>query len=230
MTAGSPARTATLIATATGSTVSSYDAPDDRGVQPSNVFSNPWFVHDGFADKGFVDGSIVDDRAVAVPLVFLVVDRRGDGWLQVWLPIRPNGATGWIRDSEVTLTTTAYRIVVMLGERRLVVYDGYRVIFAGAVAIGAPATPTPTGRYFLRVLLRAPDPDAGYGPYAYGLSGYSPTLTAFHGGDAEVGIHGNDDASVLGAEVTHGCVRMSNDAITKLAAMLPLGTPVDILA
>jgi lipoprotein-anchoring transpeptidase ErfK/SrfK len=68
-----------------------------------------------------------------------------------------------------------------------------------------------------------------YGPYAYGLSGHSEVLTQFNGGDAELGIHGNNDESVLGKSVTHGCIRISNDSITRLAGMLPLGTPVEIL-
>jgi lipoprotein-anchoring transpeptidase ErfK/SrfK len=91
-------------------------------------------------------------------------------------------------------------------------------------------TPTPTGEYYLRVLLQTPDPTSVYGPYAYGLSSHSETLDSFAGGDAEVGIHGNNDASVLGKNVTHGCIRMDNDAITMLAKQLPLGTPVSVNA
>jgi lipoprotein-anchoring transpeptidase ErfK/SrfK len=69
-----------------------------------------------------------------------------------------------------------------------------------------------------------------YGPYAYGLSGHSEVLDTFNGGDAELGIHGNNEASVLGKDVSHGCIRMSNDKITRLAGLLPLGTPVQITA
>ena len=61
------------------------------------------------------------------------------------------------------------------------------------------------------------------------MSSHSDTLDTFNGGDAEIGIHGNDDASVLGSNVTHGCIRMDNDAITKLTKSLPLGTPVEIV-
>jgi lipoprotein-anchoring transpeptidase ErfK/SrfK len=69
-----------------------------------------------------------------------------------------------------------------------------------------------------------------YGPYAYGLSSHSDVLETFNGGDAEIGIHGNNDASVLGSDATNGCVRMDNDAITMLTRQLPLGTPVTITA
>ena len=30
--------------------------------------------------------------------------------------------------------------------------------------------------------------------------------------------------------MSHGCIRMDNDAITRLSKILPLGTPVDVLA
>jgi lipoprotein-anchoring transpeptidase ErfK/SrfK len=69
-----------------------------------------------------------------------------------------------------------------------------------------------------------------YGPFAYGLSSHSESLEEFAGGDAEIGIHGNNDPSVLGKSVTHGCIRMDNAAITMLSKLLPLGTPVDIVA
>jgi hypothetical protein len=34
------------------------------------------------------------------PLVFLVEQRQSD-WLEVLLPVRPNGSTGWIREADV---------------------------------------------------------------------------------------------------------------------------------
>ena len=98
------------------------------------------------------------------------------------------------------------------------------------VGLGKGATPTPGGVYYLKELLKPKNPQGAYGPYAYGLSSHSETLDSFAGGDAEVGIHGNNDASVLGKNVTHGCIRMDNDAITMLAKQLPLGTPVTVNA
>ena len=72
--------------------------------------------------------------------------------------------------------------------------------------------------------------DTVYGPFAYGLCSHSDSLDQFAGSDAEIGIHGNNDPSVLGTNATHGCIRMDNAAITMLSKQLPLGTPVDIVA
>lgn len=159
--------------------------------------------------------------------MFLVVDQQGP-WVEVLLPVRPNGTTGWVRARDVRLTQNYFRITVELAAHRITVYDGDTIMLQEPIASGKAATPTPVGTYYLRVLLRAPDPTTVYGPFAYGLSGHSDVLTSFNGGDAELGIHGNNDTSVLGTYASAGCIRMSNDGITRLAGILPLGTPVEI--
>src|SRR5439155_16589332 len=112
----------------------------------------------------------------------------------------------------------------------ITVFDRGAVLYRGPVALGKSTTPTPMGRYYIRVLIKAPNPHTVYGPYAYGLSSHSDALSSFDGGDAEIGLHGNDNAGALGNDVTHGCIRMDNAEITKLAALLPLGTPIEIEA
>jgi lipoprotein-anchoring transpeptidase ErfK/SrfK len=182
---------------------------------PVRTFDNPWLLN-GEADK-------------AIPQVFLVEEQRPDGWIRVLLPERPNGSSGWIRQSDVQLTQNPYRLRVSLGDHKITVFERDQVSYQGDVAIGAPSTPTPPGEYYTRVLLQAPNPNTVYGPYAYGLSAHSEVLTEFNGGDGEVGVHGNNDKSVLGKSVTHGCIRMDNDEITRLSKILPLGTPVEIV-
>jgi lipoprotein-anchoring transpeptidase ErfK/SrfK len=201
-----------FVAQVTGPQVGVYDSPE--ATAPARTFNNPWLLNDE-ADK-------------PIPQVFLVEEQRQDGWVRVLLPERPNGSSGWIRQSDVNVTQNPYRIRVSLGEHKITVFERDQATYEGPVAIGAPATPTPPGRYYTRVLLQAPDPNTVYGPYAYGLSAHSEVLTEFNGGDGEVGVHGNNDKSVLGKSVTHGCIRMDNDEITRLSKILPLGTPVVI--
>lgn len=201
-----------------------FDAPSADA--KAQTFDNPWLYDP-------------DVPASKVPQVFLVKQQRPDGWVQVLLPVRPNGSTGWLKSDDVTIQPNPYRIDVRLGAHTITVTNGPEVIYTGPIAIGATdpplpdvgkPTPTPTGEYYLRILLQAPDPNTVYGPYAYGLSSHSDSLEEFAGGDAEIGIHGNNDASVLGTGATHGCIRMDNDAITMLAQRLPLGTPVTVNA
>jgi lipoprotein-anchoring transpeptidase ErfK/SrfK len=161
------------------------------------------------------------------PLVFQVVDAEGD-WLEVLLPLRPNGSTGWILAKQVTLTETPYRIEIDVSDHRLVVWRRGELLVDAPVAIGTGSTPTPIGDFYLNELLQPPDPGGIYGPYAYGLSGYSETLTDFRGGDGVIGIHGTNEPESLGTDVSHGCVRVANEVITDMVSFLPLGTPVII--
>lgn len=163
----------------------------------------------------------------ATPLVFLVKERTDD-WLEVYLPVRPNGSTGWVRADTVEMSQTSMRIEVSLTDFALAVYDGQEEVFSTEIGLGQDELPTPGGVYYIRELLQPPDPDGLYGPYAYGLSGYSPVLDSFAGGDAVIGIHGTNDPGSIGRAVSHGCIRLPNDAVAQLAEQvgIPLGTPV----
>lgn len=167
--------------------------------------------------------------AQGTPLVFLVRARRG-AWLRVMLPSRPNGSEGWIRADGVELRSNPYSVLVDLRRRRLVVRDASRLVLAAAIGVGRAATPTPSGLYYVTELLRQPDPGGIYGPWAFALSAHSSVLNHFGGGDGQVGIHGTDDPSGVGQIVSHGCIRVRNHVIERLAAILPLGTPVRIVA
>lgn len=163
------------------------------------------------------------------PLTFAVLDAR-DGWLQVRLPVRPNGSTGWIRATDVALTRHSFRIEVRLAERVLTVFDGDDVVQAEPIGVGARPTPTPGGEYYLYELVRPADPNGPYGPYAFGLSGFADVLDGFNGGDGRLGLHGTDDPASLGTDSTNGCIRLANPAIDQLARTVPLGTPITIVA
>jgi lipoprotein-anchoring transpeptidase ErfK/SrfK len=209
-----PSTTETRTARAIVPSLPVYASP--TATQPTMTLPNPWLVDPNFPNS-------------TVTQVFLVSKEQPD-WVQVYLPVRPNGTTGWVHASDVSVIPNPYRIRIELGAHRITVTKDTAVLYQGPIAVGAPETPTPIGLYYLRVLVKAIDPNTVYGPYAYGLSSHSEVLDTFNGGDAEIGIHGNDDASVLGSNVTHGCVRMDNDAITALTKQLPLGTRVDIVA
>ncbi|MGI9080368.1 MAG: L,D-transpeptidase [Acidimicrobiales bacterium] len=165
------------------------------------------------------------------PLVFLVQEQQPD-WLKVLVPIRPNGSTGWIRRSDVELTTHDFRMLVELGAHRLTVWKGETVFDTEPIGIGRDTAPTPPGQYYTRELLKPTNPGGAYGPYAYGLSGYSEVIFEFSEnglkGDGRFAIHGTNDPSSIGQSHGNGCIRISNEAITKLATSLPIGVPVEI--
>ena len=47
-------------------------------------------------------------------------------------------------------------------------------------------------------------------------------------GGGVVGIHGTNQPQLLPGRVSHGCVRVPNAAIRRLARLMPIGTPVRI--
>jgi lipoprotein-anchoring transpeptidase ErfK/SrfK len=128
----------------------------------------------------------------------------------------------------VTLSRTPYRLVVRRSAHTLRVYESGRLTAQYPVGIGTSVTPTPTGSYFITELIAVRPPNGAYGPYAFGLSAFSPTLTSFAGGPGQLGLHGTDQPGRVGTDVSHGCLRVTDDVITRLAGRLPLGTPVEI--
>jgi lipoprotein-anchoring transpeptidase ErfK/SrfK len=206
VTAALPAGTS-LVAQAQPATMPIYAAPGDG--QPASSLDNP--------------------NENGAPLVFLVKEREGD-WLNVYLPVRPNGSTGWARAADVAVVSNPYSIDIALAAHRLVVRNGEDVVIDEPIGVGTVQTPTPGGIYYIKELLQPPAPDGPYGPYAYGLSGFSNVIDEFKGGDGVIGIHGTNEPEAIGTDVSHGCIRMRNEAILELVPVLPLGTPVHITA
>jgi lipoprotein-anchoring transpeptidase ErfK/SrfK len=196
-----------LVAQAKPATMPIYAAPEDG--QPASSLDNP--------------------NENGAPLVFLVKERQGD-WLNVYLPVRPNGSTGWVRAADVTVVSNLYSIDIALAAHRLVVRNGEDVVLDEPIGVGTAQTPTPGGVYYIKELLQPPEPNGPYGPYAYGLSGFSNVIEEFQGGDGVIGIHGTNEPEAIGSDVSHGCIRMRNEAILELVPVLPLGTPVHITA
>lgn len=172
--------------------------------------------------------TLANPTAEQMPLAMLVVDQQND-WLQVRLPVRPNGTLGWIQSSEVDVSPVDNRIVINIDQRRLRVLDkAQQVVFDTNVAVGKPATPTPLGRFYVDVWL--PNPGGPYGKFMLSIAGFSNVLKSFAGGRGQIAMHGWSDTSVMGRNVSNGCVRMRNDDISRLATLAPLGTPVEIIA
>jgi lipoprotein-anchoring transpeptidase ErfK/SrfK len=194
-----------IVAASSGRSVGVFRTPHAKG--PFMTFPNPT------ADGG--------------PLVFLV-RRRIAGWTQVRLPARPNGSVGWVKTRSLRLAVDSYRVTVALRRSQIVVWKLNRPILRARAAVGRSALPTPTGTFFIAELLRQSNPRGSYGPYAFGLSAYSNVLYSFGGGPGQIGIHGTNEPSLLGTGASHGCIRVANSVIARLARLLPLGTPVVI--
>lgn len=169
---------------------------------------------------------------VGQTLEFLVAktarDRKGDPWLQILLPIRPNGAAGWVRMGAVTVSRIKQRIVIDLSEKTLRYYRDGHLEHDFSVGIGRPETPTAVGTFYVWAQVPQASPSGPYGVFALGLSGFSPVLTDWPGG-GRMAIHGTANPGDRGLMVSHGCVRVYNSDMVDLRRV-PLGTPVVIRA
>jgi lipoprotein-anchoring transpeptidase ErfK/SrfK len=162
-------------------------------------------------------------------LVLLLTGAEVGDWLEAWLPVRPNGSRGWVHRDAVDIERTSYAIGIDLEGRAFTLFDAGVPVLTVPVAVGRPSAPTPRGTFFVTDLLASPSPGGSYGPYAFGLSGYSDVFTEFQGGDGQVGFHGTNEHWSIGDRVSAGCVRLPNDAIVQLAGLLPLGVPTIIV-
>ena len=152
---------------------------------------------------------------------------NGHPWLQIRLPRRPNGSKGWVPRralGKLKTLTTALEIDKRALRARLF-RDGRR-IWTSRVGIGAPGTPTPSGRYWVRERLSNAGGDPAYGPLAFGTAAYS-RLSDWPGGGV-IGIHGTNQPGLIPGRPSHGCVRVPNAKIVRLSRLMPVGTPIRI--
>jgi hypothetical protein len=173
-------------------------------------------------------------NANGYPTVFGVLSAVVDAacepvWYRVQLPIRPNGSIGYVRASDVELAAVKTRVEIDLSERRLRFFRAGKLLLDAPVAIGAPTTPTPTGRYYVNQRLVAPDPWGPFGPAAIGVSAFSPVLQDWIQG-GPIAIHGTNDPESIGNAASHGCLRLRNDLLVWLFKKTRAGTPVEIVA
>jgi lipoprotein-anchoring transpeptidase ErfK/SrfK len=166
------------------------------------------------------------------PTVFGVLGERVDTrchatWLHVQLPMRPNGATGWVRAAAVQTVRLHTRIVVDLSERRVRFYKHGHLVLSSSAAIGSATTPTPLGRYYVNQRLVPTDKSGPFGPGAVGVSAFSPVLTGWAQG-GPIAIHGTNQPWSIGHSVSNGCIRLPNDMLKRLFASALAGTPVII--
>ena len=161
------------------------------------------------------------------PFVMLVTERRGD-YLQVQVPVRPDGTVGYVTVADVELSTMAQRLELDVSDRKLRFYDGDELVTETQVVVGKDETPTPTGRFYITDRIVKDDPSGPYGPLVLATSAYSEQLDSFDGGAPVIAFHGTNKPELIGSAASNGCIRLPNDAITEIGDRIQLGARVDI--
>jgi lipoprotein-anchoring transpeptidase ErfK/SrfK len=143
----------------------------------------------------------------------------------VQIPKRPNGVTAWVPAAQVDVAKVSTRIVVDLSARRVTLYKDGKPVLRSKAAVGAPATPTPTGRFYVNQRLIPLEKGGPFGPGAVGISAFSNVLTGWTQG-GPIAIHGTNAPWSIGKAVSNGCIRIPNTALKKLFDQALSGTPV----
>ena len=167
------------------------------------------------------------ERTTNVVLALERVEREGRLWIKARLPVLPNNTIGWIpRDALGGYNAVNTHLVVSTSELRATLYRFGKPVFSAPVGVGQERWPTPTGRFYIRNKLTRYS-SSTYGPVAFGTSARSAVLTDWPAG-GYVGIHGTDRPGLIPGRISHGCIRLRNPDILRLAALMPPGTPVTI--
>ena len=188
-------------------------------------------VHAAPSDSAPVIAKLQTATSLGQPnlVELLQAQRDADGrpWVLVRLAARPNGETGWVPRSALDrFQIVRTHLVVDRASLVATLYRNGVRIFRAQIGVGRPGTPTPAGEFYVREEVRNVA-DPFYGPVAFGTNATSPTLTDWPGGGF-IGIHGTNEPQLLPGRVSHGCIRMRNGDILRLAKLMPLGTPVTV--
>jgi hypothetical protein len=171
-----------------------------------------------------------EDRTDELVLVVArSIDESGTSWLKVRLPVRPNNTTGWVPETALGPLQPSRKWLYIDRDRlRIRLERDGREVFRADVGIGQDRWPTPRGKFYIRSRLEGYG-GAGsfYGPVAFGTSAHSDKLTDWPAGGI-VGIHGTSVPQLIPGRISHGCVRLRNPDIRRLARMITVGTPVTI--
>jgi lipoprotein-anchoring transpeptidase ErfK/SrfK len=149
-------------------------------------------------------------------------------WIRVRLPILPNNTTGWVpRRALSDWKVLRTHLVVDRGRLTATLYRLGKPVFFARVGIGKPQWPTPAGEFYVRNQLYGYN-DPFFGPIAFGTNARSAVLTDWPGGGF-IGIHGTNQPQLIPGRVSHGCIRLRNRDVLRLARLMPVGTPLTVL-
>src|ERR1051326_25836 len=173
-------------------------------------------------DTGTTDGT----QNIVLVLQQIDVKAR-QTWYRARLPILPNNSTGWVQARYLgDLYTVHTHLYVDRSRLTATLKRDGKTIFKTIVGVGKSFWPTPRGEFYIRDKMTSFD-NPVYGPIAFGTSARSAVLTDWPGGGF-VGVHGTNEPGILPGHVSHGCIRMPNASILKLARLMPVGTPLSV--
>ena len=152
-------------------------------------------------------------------------------------------ASGWLVAAALLLTTPAVsqhtvaasaspshqkrHVVVSIPDRKLALLENGAVLMVFPIAVGADASPSPTGQF--QIVTRLANPTYYHPGIVIPPGLDNPIGTRWLGLNTKgYGIHGTNVPRSIGEAASHGCIRMRNWDIEQLFRMVKLGDKVEI--
>ena len=121
------------------------------------------------------------------------------------------------------------RVVVSIPDRKLAVVENNAVVQVFDIAVGAPASPSPTGTF--TIVNRVANPTYYHSGTVIAPGPRNPIGTRWIGLNQKgYGIHGTDQPSSIGYAKSHGCIRLRNADVERLFERVRPGDVVELHA
>jgi lipoprotein-anchoring transpeptidase ErfK/SrfK len=118
-------------------------------------------------------------------------------------------------------------VLVSIPDRRLAVLEDGNVLAQFPIAVGAAASPSPTGEF--QIVNRVFHPTYYHAGSVIPTGKDNPVGTRWLGlSQKGYGIHGTNAPRSIGRAASHGCIRLRNRDMERLFAMLRIGDAVQI--
>ncbi|MBU6228306.1 MAG: L,D-transpeptidase [Cyanobacteria bacterium REEB459] len=131
-----------------------------------------------------------------------------------------------------TLVAANTRVEILLGQRRLTLYQNGQVLLKAPIAIGQADWRTPVGDFAVQTMRANPVWQHPITKQAILPGPNNPLGTRWIGflvkQGYHLGIHGTNQETLIGTAVSHGCVRMLEKDIRTLYDHVKIGTPISI--
>jgi lipoprotein-anchoring transpeptidase ErfK/SrfK len=130
--------------------------------------------------------------------------------------------------SEVLAEGATRRLIISIPDRKIALLEDGRVVKVYPIAVGKQSTPSPNGSFHIATQVVKP---TWYQPgKVVGPGPANPLGTRWMGlGYKGYGIHGTNRPRSIGKAASHGCIRMRNQDVEELFALVEVGDAVDLV-
>lgn len=168
--------------------------------------------------KRISDGSKAQQTGVRISLILVLV---------LFPALLASGQNRSASSEASAAPKPSREVLVSIPDRKLAVLEDGRVIRRFSVSVGARVSPSPVGEF--QIVNRVANPTYYHPGVVIAAGSGNPIGPRWIGLDQKgYGIHGTNEPKSIGRAASHGCIRLRNDDIKLLFAMVNVGDTVEI--